>query len=152
MIVYREPRCLLIEGGLIIRHSGRLTGADLMNHSRQLFCNRAFDDAKYIVSDFSQITWSTFEESHGYEIGTYVREMRSKRIRLRRPFRWAVITADPHAEHLAGVIASGVGTDIYLQVFANFYEGLLWGNNPRFFTEIAKYAARVVGNSDLSDG
>lgn len=146
-----ESRHLQIEGGLIIRHSGHLTGSDLMNDSHTLFKNRALDDAKYVVSDFSQITWCIFEEFYGHEIGTYVREMRSLRITLRRPIRWAVVTADPQVEQMAGIVAAGAGTGIYMRVFANFYEAFLWANNPGLLAEIAKYAARFPGDRDSSD-
>lgn len=136
-----ESRHLLIEGGLIIKHSGELTGLGLINYLCELFKARAFDQAKYVVSDFSVITCLVFEESYGHEIGTIVHEFRSIRITLRRPIRWAVVTDDPSIEQLAGVIAVGAGTDIYLRVFANIYEAVLWGKHRKAFTEIENFMA-----------
>lgn len=133
---------LFIEGGLIIGHGSQLRAGDLRNDLRRLFETHALDQAKYIVSDFSAITGIALEESQGRDIGALVRQLRSMRITLRRPFRWAAVTADQRVEHLAGNIALGAGAGINLKVFTNLHEALLWAKNPRAFMEIADFIAR----------
>lgn len=136
-----ESRRLLIEGVLIIRHAGRLNGADLINHLRGLFTARVFEQAKYVVSDFSEIAEVACDESHGRQIGALVREWRGIRARLRRPFRWAVVTADKRVERLAGIIAMGAGGGVFPRVFTNVYQALLWVKNPQILMEIASPTA-----------
>ena len=96
-----QAKHLLIDGCLISRHGGGLRAADLLDYLSKLFQTRALDHAKYIVSDFSQTTEITFDESHVQQIGAFVRELRSIRVTLRRPIRWAVVTADQRIRHLA---------------------------------------------------
>jgi len=136
-----ESRHLLIEGVLIIRHTGRLNGAGLMNHLGGLFGARVFDQAKFVVSDFSGVAEVDYDASHGREIGAFVREWRSIRTRLRRPFRWAVVTADQRVAHLAGLIADGAGDGVFARVFTGVYEALLWVRNPKILMEIARPTA-----------
>ncbi|MFZ5584546.1 MAG: hypothetical protein ACOZHQ_01320 [Thermodesulfobacteriota bacterium] len=136
-----ESRHLLIEGVLIIRHTGRLNGAGLMSHLGGLFTARVFDQAKYVVSDFSEIAEVACDDCHGREIGALVRDWRNVRARLRRPFRWAVVTADKRVERLTGIIAVGAGDGVFPRVFTGVHEALLWAQNPKILMEIACPAA-----------
>lgn len=68
--------------GLNINYTGTVTGQDLINSAIEIGGDARFDDARYVLSDWTQVESKLIDPSHVIELAAYVSAMAKSNPRI----------------------------------------------------------------------